>query len=209
MVSPMPPASWDPDERDWRLHVELAQPAARGMLARIVEHLHDPSVMSELRSAVAENAVITHDGAGIFAYAAGRPAIEQAQSAIASVLARDAIQARSSLSHWDGELDAWIDPDDHSPASQRARQAARSTESRTLVVRVGREIREEFEQSMRNWAEELGLRCEILEHPHLLEDQVAFTVTGPARKLDEFASGMKAEQAATIRTEYAVMTSPL
>jgi hypothetical protein len=165
--------------------------------------------MSDLRSAVAEEAVITHDGTSVFAYAAGRPAIEQARSAIEAVLARDGIGAAASLSHWDERLDAWVDPDDDSPGSQAAERAATSPETRTLVVKVGREIREEFEQSMHNWADELGLRLEILEHPHMLDSQIAFTISGPARKLDEFAAGLRAEEAATIRTERTVMMSPL
>ncbi len=39
--------------------------------------------------------------------------------------------------------------------------------------------------------------------------EVAFTVTGPKRKIDEFAAGLKAEEAATMRAERAVMLSPL
>ncbi len=50
---------------------------------------------------------------------------------------------------------------------------------------------------------------EVVEHPHLLSSQAAFTVTGPARKVDEFAAAMSAEERATIRTETAVMSSPL
>ncbi len=209
MVLPVPTTSWDPDERDWRLRFELAAPAPHGFLARMVEHLHDPAVMSELSSAVAEDAVITHDGSVVFAYAASRAAIEQARGAIASVLARDGLAAEAKLTHWDDQLDAWVDPEDHSAERERVRSAAAGTETRTLVAKVGREIRVEFEQSMRNWAEELGVSCEILEHPHLLETQLAFTIAGPARKLDEFAAGLKAEESATIRTERGVMLSPL
>jgi hypothetical protein len=62
---------------------------------------------------------------------------------------------------------------------------------------------------MREWAEKLGLGIEIHEHPHLLTTQVAFTVTGPGRKIDEFAEGLRAEELATMRTERAVMLSPL
>jgi hypothetical protein len=70
-------------------------------------------------------------------------------------------------------------------------------------------VRAEVEQSMREWADKLDLRCEIIEHPHLLTTQLAFTVTGPKRKVDEFAEGLRAEGTATMRTERAVMMSPL
>ena len=62
---------------------------------------------------------------------------------------------------------------------------------------------------MREWAEKLGLKCEVIEHPHLLTTQVAFTVIGSKRKVDEFADGLRAEELATMRTERAVMMSPL
>jgi hypothetical protein len=70
-------------------------------------------------------------------------------------------------------------------------------------------IRAEFEQSMREWADRLGLECTIVEHPHILRTQVAFTVTGPKGKIDEFARGLRAEEWETIRAERWVVASPL
>jgi hypothetical protein len=78
-----------------------------------------------------------------------------------------------------------------------------------MVASAGKEIRAEFEQSMVKWAQELGLSYEVIEHPHMLTTQVAFTLTGPKRKIDEFAQGLKTEEIATMRTERAVMMSPL
>jgi hypothetical protein len=54
-----------------------------------------------------------------------------------------------------------------------------------------------------------AVRVQIVDHPHLLTTQVAFTVTGPKRKIDEFAQGLNADELATIRAERAVMLSPL
>jgi hypothetical protein len=78
-----------------------------------------------------------------------------------------------------------------------------------MVASAGGMVREEFEQTMLDWAARLGLRCSIVEHPHMLSTQVAFTVTGSRRKIDEFAAGLTAEGRAMIRTETAVMLSPL
>jgi hypothetical protein len=78
-----------------------------------------------------------------------------------------------------------------------------------MVISSGKMIRAEVEQTMRGWAAKLGLQVEVVEHPHLLTTQVAFTVTGSRRKLDEFAEGLRAEELATMRTEAAVMASPL
>ena len=77
------------------------------------------------------------------------------------------------------------------------------------MVTLGRWVREEFEQSIGSWAEQLGVSYEIVEHPHLLSSQVAFKVTGRRDKLDELAAAMNAEERATIRTETIVMASPL
>ena len=207
----MPPSeTWDPDERDWRLRADLGPAPSHGFLAGLVEHVRDPGVMSQLKSAVASDAVVTHDGNRLFAYAAGRAEIERARQSIQAVLDRDGIQAELKLDHWDEVLDDWVDPDDASPERVHEREAATATATRTLVSRAGKWVREELEQSMQVWAGELGIQCEVIEqHPHLTGDQVAFTITGPARKLDEFEAGLRAEEAATIRTERQVMISPL
>lgn len=201
-------ATPDDDDLDWRLSGELQQDG-HGLLHAFVERMRDPAVLTELRAAVPEAVVITHDGSRLFAYAAGRSTIDGARAAIESVLEKDGLPATLSLSHFSEQLDEWVDPDDHTPAEREREAAALAPESRTLVALVGKEIREEVEQSMRSWADRLGLRLEIVEHPHLLDSQVAFTVNGPARKVDEFAAGLAAEQRQTIRTEREVMLSPL
>jgi hypothetical protein len=43
----------------------------------------------------------------------------------------------------------------------------------------------------------------------MLSTQVAITVTGPKRKIDEFVKGLAAEGTSMMRTETAVMLSPL
>ena len=130
------------------------------------------------------------------------------------MLARDGIGASVRISHWDEELEKWRQTDPPPTAAERelevaAEHDADAIETRTLVVSSGKMIRAEFEQSIREWADKLGLECSIVEHPHLLTTQLAFTVTGPKRKLDEFAKGLAAEERATIRTETVVMSSPL
>ncbi len=78
-----------------------------------------------------------------------------------------------------------------------------------MVAVSGKLVRGEFEQTMREAADQLGLTCEIVEHPHLLRTQVAFTVTGPKRKVDEFARDLEAEGWAFVRTELGIAASPL
>lgn len=195
------------DDRDWRLAGVLPDADDHRALHAVVERVRDEQLLRDARVSVGDDVVVTHDGSRVFAYAASRAAIEQARTAIEAALARDGLHPSFFLTHYSDELDDWVDPE--RPPPEAAVRAATSTRTRTIVATVGRMVRAEFEQSMRNWADQLGLRCEIVEHPHLLSSQVAFTVTGASRKLDEFASGLAAEERQTIRTERQVMLSPL
>jgi hypothetical protein len=201
-------------EQDWRLKAELDVPDTRSALDHLLGRVHGPDVVKEVGAAVGHDAVITHDGKLLFAYAAGEAALRAARSAIENVLQRDDINASIVVSHWDDDIDEWQQTDPPLSGEAKridddARRDANTVESRTLVASSGREISAEFEQSMVAWAQELGLEYEVIEHPHTLTSQVAFTVTGPKRKIDEFAQGLRAEEIATMRTERAVMMSPL
>jgi hypothetical protein len=111
-------------------------------------------------------------------------------------------------------LDEWeqVDPTlagDARSEREAARRSEETVQTRTLVALAGREVRGEFEETMTAWAQRLGIECRIEEHTNLLSTQVAFTVSGPARKLDEFAEGLRAEGTATMRVERGMMLSPL
>ncbi len=190
---------------DWRLQgrIEGLQDTALSLIG-----LHrEGKLLHDVNGTVSERVVVTHDGEHLFAYAPDREAIEAARTAIERALASDGVRVELSLTHWDPGYDEWVDPD--APASTLRETPGATQQTRTLVAGVGREIRAEFERSLQIFAEEHGIRCEISEHPHLLTAQVAFTISGPAHKLDEFAAGLAAEERRTIRTEEAVMASPL
>jgi hypothetical protein len=202
------------EDKDWRLKAELDGLATRSALDRLIGRLRGPDLAGEVEAAAPHDVVITHDGKLLFAYAATEASLNAARSAIESVARKDGIDARISVSNWDEELDAWRQTDppptaEQQRASDAARRDAEAVETRTIVASAGKLIRSEFDQSMLNWAKQLGIECEIMEHPHLLTTQVAFTVTGPKRKIDEFAKGLNAEEVATLRTERQVMASPL
>jgi hypothetical protein len=201
--------SADPDERDWRLSGQLGDAAGGEHLHGLIGRRREARAAHDAQQALGADVVVTHDGSRLFAYAASRAAIEDARTKLQEALGRDGIATTLALSAWSEEHDAWIDPD-LPPPRQTARPAGEAAPTtRTYVATLGRWVREEFEQSLSSWAKQLGLGCEIVEHPHVLSSQVAFTVTGPAEKLDEFAAAMAAEEHATIRTETAVMASPL
>jgi hypothetical protein len=202
------------DEQDWRIEAELDVAEPGGVLQSLLGRVRGPDLVKELEAMVPREVVITHDGKRLFVYAADERTLAAARRGVEEVLARDAIKASMRVSHWDDELERWRQTDPPPSAEDRqAEEAAErdgeTIETRTLVVSSGRMIRAEVEQSMRDWAERLGLECKIVEHPHLLTSQLAFTVTGPKRKIDEFARGLRAEEWATIRTETQVMLSPL
>jgi hypothetical protein len=201
------------DEQDWRLKVELGESDRGRALDHLIGHLRGPEVTHELKGSVPDDVVLTHDGRLLFAYAANEADLSLTRSAIESVLHSDGLQASIYVSHWDTVLDDWRQTDPPAPASgpqgEEARKGAATVETRTMVASAGKLFRASFEQIMLTWADKLGLQCTIVEHPHLLTTQVGFTVTGPRRKIDEFAQGLKAEGIASIRTEEAAMVAPL
>jgi hypothetical protein len=201
-------------EQDWRLKAELDEGAIGGALHRLVGRLRSPDIVKEIEATVPHDVVITHDGKLLFAYAASEASLAAARSAIENVLRQEGIKASLRVSHWDDELDDWHQTDPPATAQEKladeaARRDADAIETRTVVATSGKRVRAEFEQTMSRWADELGLECKIIEHPHLLTTQVAFTVTGPKRKIDEFSQGLVAEGWAYVRTDNAVMLSPL
>ncbi len=197
--------SGDPDERDWRLSGQLAD--GGGYLHGFLGRRKEEHAASDARAAVGPDVVVTHDDGRLFAYAASRAAIEDARAKLEAALKRDGMDVALVLTTWSDEHDEWIDPDAPPPPAAVAAQEAPVT--RTYVVTLGRWVREEFEQSIGARAAELGISCEVVEHPHVLSSQTAFTLSGPARKVDQLAAAMQVEEQATIRTETAVMASPL
>ena len=202
------------EDQNWRLKAELEIEDRRGALDHLIGRVREPDVIKEVGEAVPHEVMITHDGNLLFAYAATKAALTSARSAIEAVLRRDGIKANVYVSYWDEDLDKWLQVDP--PLSDQARRTedaavrdAEAIETRTMVVSTGKFVRSEVEQTMLGWAEKLGLECKLIEHPHLLTSQIAFTVTGPKRRIAEFADGLKAEELATMRTEREVMLSPL
>jgi hypothetical protein len=202
------------EDQDWRLTAELDAGNTRGALDHMLGRLRGPDAVKDVQAAVPHDVVITHDGKLLFAYAASRDSLVTARRAIEAVVSRDEVKATIFVSHWDVKFDEWLQVEppltgERKQVEEAAEQDAEKVESRTMVASTGKLIRSEVEQTMGEWADKLGLKCEVIEHPRLLTTQVAFTVTGPKRKIDEFAEGLRAEELATMRAERAVMLSPL
>jgi hypothetical protein len=201
--------------QDWRLDADLKGDHPKDSLHALVRLISaPPTITAEIESVAPQDVVFTHDGAKLFAYAANETLIHAACQSAENVLQSKGIIARMSICHWDDEHNRWkqiVPPLDaqEQTADEASMRNADTVETRTLVASSGKLIRAEFEQTMTNWAAELGLQCRLIEHPHLLTTQVAFTLTGPRGKITEFSDGLAAEGRATIRTDTAVMLSPL
>jgi hypothetical protein len=202
------------ENQDWRMKAELDTDGRRSTLDHLLGRVRSPDVVKEVGEAVPHDVAITHDGHLLFAYSASKASLTTARRAIEAVLRGDGVQAKIYVSHWDERFDDWLQVEppltgEAERTEEAAERQAEKIETRTMVISSGKLIRAEVEQTMRDWAGKLGLECELIEHRHLLTTQVAFTVTGPRRKLDEFGEGLRAEELATMRTERAVMLSPL
>jgi hypothetical protein len=203
-----------PDDQNWRLKLELQSRERRRDLDRLLARVRSPEIAREAGSAISDEVAITHDGDLLFAYAASESALANARSALEAALRAERITASATVSHWDERVDEWAQVDPPLTASAKAAGEARErdeerVESRTLLATIGKSIRSDVEQTMRDGAAKLGLGCEVHEHPHLLSTQVAFTVTGPRRKLDEFADVLKEEELVTMRFERQMTLRPV
>src|SRR5437764_2519597 len=165
------------EDQDWRLKVELSVAAQESVLDHLVGRVRAPDVAEEVGQVVAHDVAVTHDGKLLFAYAATKSALDCARAAIEAVLRRDGIEGTVNVSHWDERFDEWLQVEppltgDARRVEEAAEHDAEKIESRTMVASTGKLIRAEVEQTMREWADKLELRCEVIEHPHLLTTQV-------------------------------------
>jgi hypothetical protein len=193
------------EQQDWRLEVA-------------VEGAHKLHSQLQHDDALGAGVVLSYDDDTLFAYAPTRAAIETARHAIEARL--DGTPASVTLSHWDDDLgdggDWWrVDPP-HTPAEaermraeheagaarERAEQEAdERVETRTVVITSGRVVRGWFESTVADEAREQGVELEIVEHPHLLTTQIAFTLTGPTSKVESVITDLRARAFETTRFE--------
>jgi hypothetical protein len=190
-----------PEDQDWRLQAELAVADHDEALKAVMQDL-----AGRADGDGDDASVVTHDGATLFAYAATRAGIDAARDAVGSALAAHAVEGAFRISHWDDRIAGWLQVDPPLTTNEQAEADAvvadaEQIETRTVVARAGRLARENVEEAMQASAADLGLECSVVEHHHLLTTQLAFTVTGPRGKVDQFAAGLEAEGLAMIRAD--------
>jgi hypothetical protein len=196
------------DDQDWRLQAQLADPAGLHARLRDARHFED-----ELTPLVADDVVLSYDEQTLFAYATTRAAIEATRSAVEHQLVADGLNATITVSHWDDELGAvgdWLQVEPPPPPGTAERETAeharheadrQRVQTRTVAITSGRMVRSWFEKTVADEARELGVELTIVEHPHLLTTQVAFTLTGPGGKVDAVIDDIAARAGAVTRLE--------
>jgi hypothetical protein len=198
-----------PEEQDWRLMAELEEPEDHhGLLDRVLDRVHDEygKAAEEARAVVAQDVAVTHDGHRVFAYAGSEVALASAREGIAAACRHHELTATYVVSHWDDDLDRWrqVDPPESAEQAERARAQdleGETVETQTVVCSAGGTVRASLEQGMREYADRLGLECEVVEHPHLLQTQVAFNVTGTRHRIAEFRAALEQDSWTSIRAD--------
>jgi hypothetical protein len=200
------------DDQDWRLQLDLDDSTEAEVVlhkVRVDPHAEDHHAPSLL----GDDVVVTHDNGRIFVYAASKGSLDAARVVLASALPDSHGRACVRASHWDEQLRIWrqIEPPltyEEEQAMTTAveaeverRVANEPSESRTVMAVTGRLIRKQFERQMIGYAQGIGLECEVVEHPHLLSTQIAFTVTGAHNDVAAFARYLKSEAQASSRID--------
>jgi len=186
------------DDQDWRLRVDVADAPALHAHLRGARHLE-----SELEPLVGDDVVLSLDDRTLFAYASSREAIDLAREVIAQKLAHDGLRASVALSHWIDAIEYWHQVDPPADEQERERERGHAAETqeeaqrgsravtRTVAVTSGRLARSFVVEALRADAHERGVEVSIVEHPHLLQTQIAFTLTGPKSEVDDVVTGLR------------------
>jgi hypothetical protein len=199
------------EDQDWRLRADLADPA--GLHARLRDAHH---FEQELKPLISHDVVLSYDDDTLFAYANTRAAIDETRRAIAHQLSSDGLTATLRIDHWDdglGDVGDWHPVDPPLDEAGLAREVAERdqhtthesgdarTQTRTVAITSGRMVRTWFEKTVADEARELGVELSIVEHPHLLTTQIAFTLTGPTGKVDAVVEDLAQRAGAVTRLE--------
>jgi len=198
-------------DQDWRLRADLADPAGLHARLRDAHHFEE-----ELGPLISQDVVLSYDDSTLFAYANTREAIDETRRAVEHQLGSDGLTATLLIDHWDdglGDVGDWDQVEPPPDAGARSREAGERdehraheaseavVETRTVAITSGRMVRTWFEKTVADEAREVGVELSIVEHPHLLTTQIAFTLTGPTGAVDTVVEDLEARAGAVTRLE--------
>ncbi len=184
-------------DQDWRLRLDLGEPLDLG------KELKQSGVW------LPDDVVLSRDDNTLFVYAMHRESLTSARAAIEQLLLRAGLTGTICVSHWDERAMRWRQLDPPPPEAElrreqeqaEAEQTAAGAATQTVVCTIGRLIRKPFEQEVVSFAEQEGLRCEVVEHQHLLSSQVVFTVTGEPERVEQFVRYVRQDARSTTRID--------
>jgi hypothetical protein len=188
------------DDQDWRLRVEIDDPGALHAKLRDARHFE-----RELDPLVADDVVLSHDGSTLFAYASTSASIDEARRAIEHQLAADGLRATVRADQWDEASSSWLAPGEPVPA-RPTDPAEEPVVTRTYAETSGKLVRNWFETVVAAEARERGVALSIVEHPHLMTTQIAFTLTGPTSAVDAVIRTIRARATNLTQFESASLT---
>jgi hypothetical protein len=194
------------EDQDWRLRAQLDDPASLHAGLRDSGELE-----AEVEPLVGDEVVLSYDEDTLFAYANSRESIDRARAAIEGQLAADGVAAVLQVAHWDDARSEWLqvepplDPADAELEARRERDAGAAAdarvETRTVAITSGKVARNWFETTVAQDARAAGVELSIVERPHLLTTQLAFTLTGPTAKVDDVIERLEQRAGQTTRLE--------
>lgn len=184
-------------DQDWRLRLDLGEALDLG------KELKQSGVW------LPDDVVLSRDDDTLFVYAMHRESLTSARAAIEQVLLGAGLKGTICVSHWDERAMCWRQLDPPPPVAElrreedqgEATQAAPGSATQTIVCTIGRLIRKPFEREVVSFAEQEGLRCEVVEDPHLLSSRVVFTVTGEPERVEQFVRYVREDARSTTRID--------
>jgi hypothetical protein len=185
-------------DQDWRLRVDIKDPSAFHARLRGAQHFE-----RELEPLIAGDVVLSHDDDTLFAYAATQAQIDEVRRAVEHQLGADGLTAAVTVSHWSDVAGSWLAPGEEPPSAPSADAPAEPDPivTQTFVESSGRLARNFVETQVAEEARARGVRLSIVEHPHLLTTQLAFTLQGPAGAVAEVIAASRSDAVALTRTE--------
>ena len=146
---------------EWRVEVELR---GEGESLSLGERLRTLDLDDEARERLGGRVIVTREGARMFLYARSAPEAEEAERVIRSLSDEEGVEAKTSVTRWDPDADAWT-AGGGAPAPDREPEAAGEGEWEARIMmpsalkafEVARRLRDEGLEVRRRWRFVLAL----------------------------------------------------
>jgi hypothetical protein len=141
--------------QEWRVEVELTD---EGQGLSLGERLRTLDLDDEARTKLGDRVVVTRDGARMFLYARSEAEARAAEEVIGELAADEEVEAKSSLTRWDEEAEAWVGDGKGGGADSEPEAAGEAEWEARIVLgsvrkafEVARTLRDEGLEVRRRW----------------------------------------------------------